>query len=96
VRLTREEVKHIALLARVSVTDEEADRMREQLSTILENFEILRDVDTADVPPTAQSIVLQSVVREDEITPSLPVEDVLSGAPRREGGFFKVNAVLEE
>ena len=95
-RLSREEVMHIALLARVGVTDEDVDNTTEQLSNILENFEILREVDTTDVPPTAQSIALQSIMRDDEIAPSLPAEDVLANAPRREGEFFKVNAVLEE
>lgn len=95
-KLSREEVLHIARLARVGVSDEDVDRMTEQLSNILDNFEILSEVDTEGVPPTAQSIALQNVLRDDEIVPSLPAEDVLTNAPRREEDFFKVNAVLEE
>jgi len=95
-KLSRDEVLHIARLARVGVTEEDLDRLSEQLSNILENFEILRGVDTTGVPPTAQSIDLHSVMRPDEVAPSLPAEDVLANAPRREGDFFRVNAVLED
>ena len=95
-KLTREEVMHIARLARVGVTDDDIDRMSEELSNILENFDILKDVDTKDVPPTAQSIALLGIMRDDEILPSLPTGAVLANAPRSEDAFFRVNAVLEE
>jgi aspartyl-tRNA(Asn)/glutamyl-tRNA(Gln) amidotransferase subunit C len=95
-KLTREEVLHIARLARLGVTDADVDKMQEQLSIILDNFEILSGVDTDNVPPTAQSIDLLSVMRDDEVTASLPVKDILVNAPRQESEFFKVNAVLEE
>ncbi len=94
-KLSREEVLHIARLARLGLTEEDVDKFREQLSNILENFEILRQVDTTDVPPTAQSIALQNVMRDDEVTPSLAPEDILANAPRREGDCFRVRAVLE-
>ncbi len=94
-KLSREEVLHIARLARVDLTEEEIDRLREQLSDILENFEILQQVDTTDVSPTAHTVALQSVMREDEVAPSLPPDDILSNAPRREGDCFRVRAVLE-
>ena len=70
-KLSREEVMHIALLARLGLTEEEVEKFREQLSNILENFEALQQLDTTDIPPTAQSIALQNVMREDEIIPSL-------------------------
>lgn len=95
-KLSREEVLHIALLARLGLTEEEVDRLSEQLSNILENFEILQQVDTTDVPPTAQSIALQNVVSDDAIAPSLPSNEVLANAPQKEGDFFRVRAVLEE
>ncbi|MBI2847787.1 MAG: Asp-tRNA(Asn)/Glu-tRNA(Gln) amidotransferase subunit GatC [Chloroflexi bacterium] len=95
-KLSREEVLHIALLARVGITEADVDKFGEQLSNILENFEILQQVDTTSVPPTAQSIALQNVMREDEITPSLPEDDVLSNAPQKDEDFFKVRAVLEQ
>ena len=94
-KLSREEVLHIARLARLGLTEAEIDKMREQLSNILENFEILQQVDTSDVLPTAQSIALQNVVRSDEIAPSLPQDEILANAPRKEGDFFRVRAVLE-
>jgi len=94
-KLSREEVLHIARLARLGLTGEDVDKFGEQLSNILENFEILQQVDTKDVPPTAQSITLQNVMRDDEGTPSLPPEDILANAPRREGECFRVRAVLE-
>lgn len=94
-KLSREEVLHIARLARVGLTEDEITRLSEQLSNLLENFEVLQKVDTTDVPPTAQSVALQSVMREDEVAPSLPPEDILANAPRREGDCFRVRAVLE-
>ena len=94
-KLSREEVLHIARLARVALTEAEIIRLSEQLSSILENFEILQQVDTTDVPPTAQSVALQSIMREDVVVPSLPQEDILANAPRREGDCFRVRAVLE-
>jgi aspartyl-tRNA(Asn)/glutamyl-tRNA(Gln) amidotransferase subunit C len=94
-KLSREEVLHIARLARVGLTEEEIDRFSEQLSNILENFEILQQVDTEGVPPTSQAVELRSVMREDEVRPSFPKEDVLANAPRRENDCFRVRAVLE-
>jgi len=94
-KLTREEVLHIAHLARIALTEEEITRMSEQLSHLLEHFEVLQQVDTEGVSPTAQSVDLSSVMRGDEIKPSLPQDDVLANAPRREGDCFRVRAVLE-
>lgn len=95
-KLKREEVLHIAALARVGVTDADVEKFQEQLSNILDNFEVLKKVDTSNVPPTAQSNALQNVIKSDEIKPSLPQEEVLANAPQREGDFFKVKVVLEE
>ncbi len=94
-KLSREEVLHIARLARVALTDAEIAKMSEQLSDILGNFEILQSVATDDIPPTAQSIALQNVLRDDTVTPSLSQDEVLSNAPRQENGFFRIRAVLE-
>ena len=94
-KLSREEVLHIALLARLGLSEAEVDRLREQLSNILENFEMLQQIDTSGIPPTTQSIALQNVVSNDEVTPSLPQSEVLANAPQKEGDFFKVRAVLE-
>ena len=94
-KLSREEVLHIARLARIALTEEEINRLSEQLSNLLEHFETLQQVDTAGVIPTAQSVALQSVMRDDEVAPSFPAGDVLANAPKREGDCFRVRAVLE-
>ncbi len=94
-KLSREEVLHIALLARLGLTDAEVDRLSEQLSNILENFEALQKVDTTGIPPTAHSIALQNVVRDDETISSLPPSEILANAPRKDGDYFRVKAVLE-
>ena len=95
-KLNREEVLHIALLARLGLTEAEVNRLSEQLSNILENFEVLQQVSTKDIPPTAQSIPLQNVVKEDKVTPCLPQNQILANAPRKDGKFFRVKAVLED
>ena len=94
-KLTDEEVRHIALLARLGISDAEVEKFREQLSNILENMEILKQADTEGLAPTSQSVVLENIYRPDEVGPSLPVSDVMANAPDREGNSFKVNAVLE-
>ncbi len=94
-KLTDEEVRHIALLARLGISDAEVEKFRNQLSNILENMEILKQVDTTGLEPTSQSVALQNVFRPDEPKPSLPVAEVLANAPDQEDNSFKVNAVLE-
>ena len=94
--LERAEVEQIALLARIGLTDEEVELFRDQLSQILEQFKVLSELDTAGVPPTGHAVDLQAVMREDEEEASLAQEDVLRNAPRQEGEFFRVKAVLEE
>ena len=94
-KLSREEALHIALLARLGLTETEVDRLSEQLSNILESFEVLQQVDTSGIPPTAQSIALQNVMKDDEEAASLPPNQILANAPQRDGDFFRVRAVLE-
>ena len=94
-KLSNEDVLNIARLARLGLTEDEVERLREQLSHLLEHFEVLQQVDTTDVPPTAHSIVLQTVVRDDEVAESLPPDQILANAPRKEEDFFRVKAVLE-
>ncbi len=95
-KLTKEEVEHIALLARVGMTPEEVERYREQLSNILDNFQVLQQVDTSNVLPTSHSISLENVMREDSPSPSLPQEEVLANAPKEQESLFRVKAILEE
>ncbi len=93
-RLSREEVLHIARLARLGLDETEIDRFSKQLSNLLEHFQVLQQVDTTGVPPTAQSITLQNVIRGDEAQASLPIDQILANAPQKEGDFFRVRAVL--
>ena len=94
--LDRADVEHIAILARVGITEEEVETFREQLSHILQQFETLKDVDTTGVVATGHAGQLETVLREDVTADSLKQEQVLSNAPRREGPLFRVKAVLEE
>ena len=93
-RLSREDVEHVAALARLGLTDEEISRLQDQLSMILDQIAILERVDTAAIPPTAQVLELRNVWRDDVERPSLPREAVLANAPRQSDGFFEVHAVL--
>ena len=94
--LTREEVLHIARLTRVGLSEEDVARLQQQLSNILEHFQVLQEVDTEGVPPTGHSVALESVMREDSPAESYSVVDVMANSPAREGGFFRVRQVLEE
>ena len=93
--LKRKDVLHIARLARISLSQEEVEMYRCQLSEILEHFTVLQEVDTTGVPPTANPLSLSNVMKEDKVKPSIPTDDVLLGAPHKEGRFFKTKAVLE-
>ena len=95
-RLSREEVEHIAELAKLGLTEEEVEQFSQQLSAILEYAQMLQELETEAIPPTAQVITLQNVMRPDEVRPSFAQEDVLANAPAAEKGCFKVHAVLEQ
>jgi len=92
--LTREEVEHIAELAKLGLTEEEKETFRQQLSAILDYAQMLQRLDTDAIPPTAQVITLQNVMRPDEVHPSFPREDILANAPAVQDGCFKVKAIL--
>ena len=94
-RLNSEEVRHIARLARIGMTESEVELMRGQLSNILRHFDSLQELDTDDVEPTGHSADVETVVREDTAAQSIDREDALSNAPRRDGDFVRVRAVLE-
>ena len=94
--LSRDEVLHIAQLARVGLSEEDVAKFREQLSDVLDHFETLKALDTEGVEPTAYPLALESVMRSDEVRPSLPRDEVLANAPQAEDGAFRVRAVLEE
>lgn len=92
--LTLADVEHVAALARLGLTADEKERLRVQLSSILEHIDALSDLDTDAIPPTAQVIELTNVLREDTARPSLPRDVILANAPRHADGFFEVDAVL--
>ena len=94
-RLSQEEVQHMAILCRLGLSQEDVESLRHQLSDILENFQVLNQVDTTDVPPTGHSVALVNVMRDDEAIAPLPKEDTLANAPLREDDFFRVKAVLD-
>ena len=94
-KISREDVEHVAYLARLGLTEEEIDRFSEQLSHILANMEVLNELDTAAIPPTAQVIPVENVMRADEPGPSLSQESVLANAPQREEVYFRVPPVFE-
>ncbi len=95
IRITSEEVRHLSVLTRISMTDEEIEIMRDQMADILDSIAVLREVDTDGIEPTAHSVGLDSVMREDVSSDSISLEDALSNAPLIEGDFIRVRAVLE-
>ena len=94
--LSRADVEHVAHLARLGLTDDELARLEGQLNHILDQYAILATVPTDHIPPTAQTIELENILREDVSRPSLPVEDVLANTPARDGDFVVVPAILAE
>jgi aspartyl-tRNA(Asn)/glutamyl-tRNA(Gln) amidotransferase subunit C len=94
--ISRRDVEHVAELARLGLREDEIEPLRGQLSRILEAIAQLRDVDTADVGPTAQVISLENVMRDDEVRAGLQREAALANAPLREGPMLRVPVVLEE
>ncbi len=96
--LSRAQVRHIAELARLELSDDEIDRMASQLSAILDYAGRLQELDTEAISPTASVVPLQNVMRDDVVTPSLPREDVLRNAPDKDerGEFFRVRAIFKE
>jgi aspartyl-tRNA(Asn)/glutamyl-tRNA(Gln) amidotransferase subunit C len=94
--LSRSDVEHVAHLARLGLTDEELTRLEGQLNHIIEQYAILADLPTDDIPPTAQTIELENILRDDVVRPSLPLADVLGNAPAHDGGFIVVPAILDE
>lgn len=92
--LTIEEVQHVAHLARLRLSDEELAKLQGELSHILGYIDMLSEVDVSDVAPTAQVTDLANVMREDEVRPSLPREDVLANAPDQRDGMFRVKEIF--
>ena len=93
--ITREEVERVASLARLSLTDEEAERMADELDRILEYVEVLEQVDTEGVEPTSHVMPLRTPLREDRAAECLDPELALANAPLRDGTAFVVPKVIE-
>ena len=94
--LSRADVEHVAHLARLGLTEEELARLEGELNHILDQYTILAELPTDDIPPTAQTIELENILRDDVVKPSLPIEAVLANAPARDGDFIVVPAILDE
>lgn len=92
--LTREEVRHLANLARIEITDAELDHLAPQLSVILESIRSISDVAADDIPPTSHPLPITNVFREDVVRPGLTQEQALAGAPQAEDGRFMVPRIL--
>jgi len=95
-RIDRNTVRHVALLARLELSEEELDRFAHELADILDYVAKLDELDTTDVPPTSHSLPLANVMREDVARPSLPRDEALANAPEAEDGYFKVPQVIQE
>ncbi len=94
-KLDREQVLHIAELAKLTLTEHETELFAEQLSAILEYAEQLNELDTEAIPPTAQAIYQRNVMRPDAAGPSLTPDEALANAPHRKDDYFQVRAILE-
>ncbi|AEV17695.1 Asp-tRNA(Asn)/Glu-tRNA(Gln) amidotransferase subunit GatC [Geobacillus sp. FSL K6-0789] len=94
-RISIDQVKHVADLARLAITDEEAEMFTKQLDAIITFAEQLNELDTENVPPTSHVLDMRNVMREDIPEPGLPREEVLKNAPDQQDGQFRVPAILE-
>ena len=92
--LSRADVEHVAYLARLGLTDDELARLEGQLNHIVEQYTKLAELPTEDIPPTAQTIELENILRDDVAGESLEAADVLRNAPDREGEYIVVPAIL--
>ena len=94
--LSRADVEHVAHLARLGLTDDELGRLEGELNHILDQYAVLAELPTDDIPPTAQTIELENILREDVVQPSLPLGDVLRNAADQDGRFIVVPAIIDE
>jgi aspartyl-tRNA(Asn)/glutamyl-tRNA(Gln) amidotransferase subunit C len=95
-KLTPDQIQNVAHLARLELNEAEKERMREELAPILTYFEILGELDTDHISPTAQVIAVQNLMRPDVMQPSYLTTEVLTNAPRQESDYFRVKPVLGE
>ncbi|AZU60240.1 Asp-tRNA(Asn)/Glu-tRNA(Gln) amidotransferase subunit GatC [Neobacillus mesonae] len=95
-RISTEQVKHVSNLARLAITEEEAEKFTKQLDSIIAFAEQLNELDTENVKPTYHVLDMKNVLREDIPKPGLPQEEVLKNAPEHKDGQFKVPSILAE
>jgi len=93
-RITPEEVRELAVLARLSLTEQEIARMTGDLDAILDYVDAMRELDTTGVEPMTHAVPFDCPLRPDQVAPSLPVDEALANAPRREGSFFQVPRIV--
>lgn len=93
-KLDREQIKHIASLARLGLSSNDVEMFSNQLSDVLDNFDILKQIDTTNVQPAAQIISIQNVFRDDKVEKSVPQNEILANAPMKEDNCFKVRSIL--
>ena len=93
---SRQDVQHVARLARLHLTDDELDRMREQLDAILAYVDKLRQLDVEGVEPTSHAVPLVDVMRDDALAPCLTQDEALANAPDRVDAFFRVPRIIED
>ena len=94
--LSRSDVEHVAHLARLGLTQDELARLEGQLNHILDQYAVLAQLDTEHIPPTAQTIEVENILREDAVRPSLSRDEILGTAPERQGEYFVVPPILGE
>jgi len=93
-KITKEEVLHVAHLARLDIAEGDVERFAGQIGTILDYVDTLKKVDTAGVPATSHAITLTNAFREDEVKGQLDPEDALANAPEKDGGAFVVPKII--
>ncbi|MDX8289341.1 Asp-tRNA(Asn)/Glu-tRNA(Gln) amidotransferase subunit GatC [Metabacillus indicus] len=94
-RISKEEVKHVANLARLAITEEETEMFTTQLDAIISFAEQLNELDTTGVEPTTHVLEMKNILREDKAEKGLPVEDVVKNAPDHKDGYIRVPSILE-
>ena len=95
-QFTSEQVRHLASLVRIELTDSEVEEFRSELASILSHIDALSEIDTEGVPPTNNGADLLNVQDADASQPAMPRDQVLANAPQREDEYFRVHAVLDQ
>lgn len=94
-KISKQEVEHVAKLARLELSEQETDKLTEQLSNILTYVEQLNELDTSSIEPTAHVLDIRNVVRDDIVAPSLPQDKALANAPEKAAGHYRVPKIIE-